>query len=90
MMSAKDIIKAAYNRLADEHDEDPRSPLMRSLSALIEVSDDIPTGEIELSAAVAPGGVFKVHDQHGRPVRGVKSVGVFQDQAGLPVFQVNL
>lgn len=88
-MSAKDIIKAAYDRLLDEHDEDPRSPLIRALSDLMSASDDIPTGEIELSATVAPGGVFEVRDQHGRPVKGVKSVAVFQDQSG-PVFQVNL
>lgn len=89
-MSAKDTITAAYNRLIDDHDEDPRSPLARALFALIEASDDVPTGDIELSATLAPGGVFEVRDQYGRLVSGVKSVAVFQDQAGHPVFQVNL
>jgi len=89
-MNAKDIIQAAYQRLADEHDEDPRSPLMRGLSALLSADVDVPTGEIELTATVQPGGVFAVVDQHGRPVKGVKSVAVFRDQAGQPVLQVNL
>src|SRR5690625_2766561 len=45
-VNAQDIIKAAYDRLMDEHDGDPRSPLMRDLSRLIQAADDIPTGEI--------------------------------------------
>ena len=89
-MNAKDILEAAYQRLVDEHDEDPRSSLMRGLSALIAADVELPTGEIELTATVQPGGVFAVADQHGRPVRGVKSVAVFRDQAGQPVLQVNL
>jgi hypothetical protein len=89
-MNPIETIKAAYERLADVHDEDPRSPLMRSLSALIDAAGDVPTGEIHLCATVAPGGVFEVRDQHGRPVAGVKSVAVFPDQSGSPVFQVSL
>lgn len=89
-MTAIEIIRAAYDKLADEHDEDPRSPLMRDLAKLIDAQADMPTGEIELMATVAPRGAFEVRDQHGRPVKGVKSVAAFQDQAGQPVFQVNL
>lgn len=89
-MNAKEILRAAYVRLLDHYDEDPRTPLARSLKALIDAPDDIPTGEIELVATVAPGGVFEVRDQFGRRVAGVKSVAVFQDQSGQPVFQVNL
>lgn len=89
-MNPKEIIEFAYRRLADEHDEDPRSPLMRGLSALLSADVEVPTGEIELTATVQPGGVFTVVDQHGRPVKDVKSVAVFRDQAGQPVLQVNL
>lgn len=89
-MTAKDTLQQVYNLLADQHDEDPRSPLMLALSRLIDAADDVPTGEIELSATLAPGGVAHVHDQHGRAVAGVKSVAVFQDQSGAPVFQVTM
>lgn len=89
-MSTKETLQAAYSRLLDDYDEDPRSPLARSLKALIDAPDDIPTGDIELVATVAPGGVFEVRDQFGRRVAGVKSVSVFTDQSGQPVFQVNL
>ncbi|QIW88942.1 hypothetical protein phiV208_1 [Vibrio phage phiV208] len=30
-MKAKQVIEQALNRLLDEHDEDPRSPLIRDL-----------------------------------------------------------
>ncbi len=88
-MTPQQIIQAALDRL-HEHDEDPRSPLMRDLQRLVEAAGDVPSGEVELTAVLQPGGKFHVHDQHGRPVRGVKSVAVFQDQSGQPVFQVNL
>lgn len=90
-MTPTEIIKAAYDRLADEHDEDPRSPLMRALSSLLAAPAAIPAEDvIELTATLQPGGGVTVRDQHGRLVRGVKSVAVFSDQAGQPVFQVNL
>lgn len=89
-MTAKDTLQQTYNLLTDEYDEDPRSPLMLALSRLIDAADDVPTGEIELSANLSPGGVAHVHDQYGRAVAGVKSVAVFQDQTGAPVFQVTL
>lgn len=90
-MKPIDIIKAAYDKLAEEYDEDPRSALMRGLSGLMQEPEEIPADAgIELTAIVQPGGAFKVHDQFGRPVKGVTSVAVFQDQSGRPVFQVNL
>lgn len=89
-MTPREIIQAAYTRLLDEHDEDPRGTLMRDLQRLIEAGADVPSGEVELTAVLQPGGQFRVHDQHGRPVRGVKSVATFPDQAGHSVFQVNL
>lgn len=76
--------------LLDEHDVDPRNPVIKELQQLINAQDDIPSGEVELTAVLSPGGVYKVHDQHGRPVKGVKSVAVFPDQSGQSVFQINL
>ncbi len=89
-MNPHQILQAVYDRLIDERGEDPRSALLHNLRRLIDAGDDMPSGQIELTAVVRPGGVFEVHDQHGRPVAGVKSVAVFHDQAGQPVFQVNL
>lgn len=88
-MNAQQILKAAHEALSD-HGENPRSELMRSLSALVDASGDVPTGEIQLRAMLAPGGAHEVTDQHGRRVAGVKSVAVFEDGSGNSVFQVNL
>lgn len=88
-MTPQQIIQAAIDRL-HENDEDPRNPLMRDLQRLADAGCEVPSGEVELTTVLQPGGKFQVHDQHGRPVRGVKSVAVFQDQSGQPVFQVNL
>ena len=89
-MTPIEIIRAAYARLADEHDEDPRSPLMQSLSSLMRAPQEIPDGEIELSATLQAGGVCAVVDQHGRSVKGVRSVTAFRDQNGRNVFQIEL
>lgn len=89
-MAAKQTLEAVLDLLLDEYDEDPRKPLMQELANLANAPEDIPTGDIELKALVGPNGMFQVTDQHGRRVTGVKSVGVFQDQNGAPVFQVNL
>lgn len=89
-MTPQETIKAAYDKLADVHEEDPRSRLMLALSGLMSAADAVPSGDLELYATVAPGGAAEVKDQHGRRVKGVKSVAVFQDQSGAPVFQVNL
>lgn len=90
MMDVKKTLNDAINLLLDEHDEDPRNPVVKSLQQLINAQDDIPSGEIELTAILSPGGVHKVHDQHGRVVKGVKSVAVFKEQNGQTIFQVNL
>lgn len=89
-MTPQQIIEAAYKRLADEHDEDPRSELMQGLRQLINGAEPPPAGDIELTAVLQPGGACLVHDQHSRRVRGVKTVAVFEDQGGRPVFQVTL
>lgn len=89
-MNAKHVIEEAMNRLLDEHDEDPRSPLIRNLKQILDEPDVIPDTEIELTAILQPGGVYKVHDQHGRTLKGVKSVAAFPEQGGQTVFQVNL
>lgn len=88
-MSAEEVIKAAIDRLLDEHDEDPRSELIRNLESLLNQPESLPDAEIELTAVLKPNGSYLVHDQHGRKLSGVKSVAVFQDQ-GQMVFQVNL
>lgn len=88
-MDYREALQAAYDRLADTHDEDPRQPLMRSIAALLAQPDGVPTGTLELSAMVAPGGKFTVIDQHGRQVANVRSVAVFID-GGVPIFQVNM
>ncbi len=89
-MDAKQILNDALDLLLDEHDEDPRNPTVIKLKKLIDASDDMPTGEIELTATLKPNGFHHVCDQSGRTVKGVKSVAVFQDQSGQTVFQVNL
>lgn len=89
-MDAKQILNDALDLLLDEHDEDPRNPTVIKLKKLIDASDDMPTGEIELTATLKPNGFHHVCDQNGRTVKGVKSVAVFQDQSGRTVFQVNL
>ncbi|RCS70173.1 hypothetical protein [Vibrio casei] len=89
-MDAKQILNDALDLLLDEHDEDPRNPTVIKLKKLIDASDDMPTGEIELTATLKPNGFHHVCDQNGRTVKGVKSVAVFQDQSGQTVFQVNL
>lgn len=90
-MTPKELIKAALDRLVDEHDEDPRSPLIRGLATLLEDPDGIPgDAGIDLVVTCRPGGQFSVSDQSGRPVRGVNSVAVFRDQTGREVLQINL
>lgn len=89
-MDAKRILNDALDLLLDEHDEDPRHQVVTNLKKLIAASDDIPTGDIELTATLKPNGFYKVFDQNGREVKGVKSVAVFKDQNGETVFQVNL
>lgn len=90
-MTPAEIIQSAFDRLADEHDEDPRSELMRGLSGLLVDPDRIPTDDrIHLTATVQPGGAFSVRDQHGRTLDGVQSVAVFRDQSGRDVMQINL
>jgi hypothetical protein len=87
---AKQALIKALDLLLDEYDEDPRNPVIKELQQLVNAQDDIPSGEVELTAVLSPGGAYKVHDQHGRPVKGVKSVAVFPDQSGQSVFQINL
>lgn len=89
MTSVEQVLRAAWEKLVD-HGESPRSPLMLSLSELIERPDTVPTNSIELKALLAPGGKHTVTDQDGRQVLGVKSVAVFEDAQGNSVFQVNL
>ncbi|HHY0622717.1 TPA: hypothetical protein ACVU5F_000713 [Vibrio parahaemolyticus] len=89
-MDAKSVIQEAINHLIDECDEDPRSKLIVDLKAIVAAQGDIPTGEIELTAILQPDGICCVHDQYGRPVRGVKSVAAYHDQSGAPILQVNL
>ena len=90
-MTPVEIIQSAIDRLADEHDEDPRNELMRGLSGLLADPERIPTDDrILLTTTVQPGGAFAVRDQHGRTLEGVHSVAVFRDQAGRDVMQINL
>lgn len=89
-MAPLELIQAAYDRLLDEHDEDPRSELMRGLSGLLSAPQSLPDDSIRLSATVQPGGVFSVTDQHGRQVAGVTSVTAYRDQHGRDVMQINL
>lgn len=89
-MTAKQTLKAVFDLLIDEYDADPRNPLIHELGRLVNTPDEVPTGDIELTALVGPNGMSRVMDQHGRRVKGVKSVAVFEDQNGKPVFQVNL
>lgn len=89
-MSAQQTIRDAYERLEDAG-VSPRDPLMLSLSQLMEATDDeLPSGDLKLSATLAPGGLHVVTDQHGRRVAGVTSVAVFKGENGQHVFQVNL
>lgn len=85
----QDALRQAYEAL-DDSGVSPRIGFMQELSQLVEAPETIPTGDIELSAHVAPGGKYEVVDQHGRRVAGVRSVAVFEDNNGQPVFQVNL
>lgn len=90
-MTPRELIEEAYRRLSDEHDEDPRSPLMTGLARLTLEPQSIPADEsLRLVATCEPGGVFAVTDQHGRKVQGVSSVAVFKDQHGNNVMQINL
>lgn len=89
MKSQKDLLRQAHEMLSDLG-ANPRSELMLALSEMIESPDEVPTGEIHLRATIAPGGVHEVTDQHGRKVSGVKSVAMFDDPRGDPVFQVNM
>lgn len=82
-------LREAFEAL-DDAGVSPRTGFMQVLSRLVSMPEDIPTGDIELSAHVAPGGRYEVVDQHGRRVAGVRSVAVFEDNTGKPVFQVNL
>ena len=88
-MNAKAVIKAAIDRLLDDHDEDPRDELIRNLKGLLNQPESLPDTKIELTAVLKPNKNYLVHDQHGRKLSGVKSVAVFQDQ-GQMVFQINL
>lgn len=88
MSDVKKTLRDAYELLED-HGANPAGDVMRALSRLIEAPEDVPTGALHLQATIAPGGVHKVTDQHGREVHGVKSVAMFEDR-GKPVFQVNL
>lgn len=85
----QNALRRAYEVL-DDAGISPRTDFMQVLSRLIETPSDTPTGNIELSAHVAPGGRYEVVDQYGRKVEGVRSVAVFEDSNGSPVFQVNL
>lgn len=89
-MTAQQTLKAVFDLLIDGYDADPRNPLIHELGRLVNASDEVPTGDIELSALVGPNGMSEVRDQHGRRVKDVKSVAVFEDQNGKPIFQVNL
>ena len=73
-----------------ELDEDPRCHLVQRLRQAIAAGDDVPTGEVHLVATLAPGGAVQVHDQHGRPVIGVKAVESYPDQAGNMVLRICL
>lgn len=89
-MTSIELIQAAYDRLLDEHDEDPRSALMRGLHGLLSSPRDVPDDAIHLAASIQPGGVFTVTDQHGRRVQGVTCVTAFRDQGGRDIMQINL
>lgn len=87
-MTTRETLKWAFDMLLDLG-LNPIDANMQRLHALVEAHEDVPTGGIQLSAVVAPGGVATVTDQHGREVEGVKSVATFVDN-GVPVFQVIL
>lgn len=87
-MTTQATLKWAFDTLL-ELGTNPLSADMRRLAVLVDAYQDVPSGNIQLSAMVAPGGVHKVTDQHGREVDGVKSVATFVDN-GVPVFQVIL
>ena len=88
-MSTKQSIEDAVNYFIDELDADPRHPAILALRRIAESPDELPDAEVRLSAVIQPNGIFKVTDQHGREVAGVRSVGYFIDN-GQPVFQLNL
>ena len=73
-----------------ELDEDPRSQLVTRLRQAIAAGDVVPTGGVHLIATLAPGGEASVHDQHGRPVAGVKAVESYPDQSGKMVLRICL
>lgn len=83
------LLQTALDRLL-ALDEDPYSDLCKALRRAIAAGDAVPTGEIDLVAILAPGGVCTVHDQHGRPVAGVKAVESFQDSHGQTVLRICL
>lgn len=58
-------------------DEDPRSELCHALRRAIAVGETPASGDVFLTATIAPGGACAVHDQDGRPVAGVKAVECF-------------
>lgn len=90
MSEMHNVLRAAYDKL-EQAGVNPRDPTMLSLSQMMEMNAaDLPTGDLQLSATLAPGGKHEVTDQHGRRVAGVKSVAVFKDERGENVFQVNL
>jgi hypothetical protein len=89
MSDTAKLLKEVHEALED-HGEDPRAPMMRALSSLIAEYDSPQSGDILLTATLSPGGKYKVTDQNGRSVAGVRSVAVFEDPRGQPVFQVNL
>ena len=83
------LLHNALERLL-ELDEDPRSQLVARLRQAIAAGDVVPTGDIHLIATLAPGGAATVHDQHGRPVAGVKAVESYPDQSGKMVLRICL
>ena len=83
------LLHNALERLL-ELDEDPRCHLVQRLRQAIAAGDVVPTGDIHLIATLAPGGAATVHDQHGRPVAGVKAVESYPDQSGKMVLRICL
>lgn len=89
-MDAVEALKLAFESL-EESGHDPRAPMMKALSAMITDNSLVPSGNaVVLTATMAQGGVFTVHDQDGRKVEGVKSVYCFKERDGQDVLQINL
>lgn len=88
-MDIKTVLRQAYEAL-ENNGVSARDPLMLRISQLLDTQDLGSDIEIQLKASVAPGGKYEVTDQAGRKVAGVRSVAVFEDSHGTPIFQVNL